>query len=65
MGQQDYRMPWGNDCELRQFRSEMDSAMRNGAEWFRLNRRESIREHRPRLGWLRRLSHFGATSKWA
>lgn len=34
MGQQGYRAPWGNDRELRQFRSEMESAMRGGSERF-------------------------------
>jgi glycosyltransferase involved in cell wall biosynthesis len=37
MGNQDYRAPWGNDRELRQFRSEMDSAMRGGGDRFRLH----------------------------
>jgi glycosyltransferase involved in cell wall biosynthesis len=37
MGQQGYRAPWGNDRELRQFRSEMESAMRGGAERFRIH----------------------------
>jgi glycosyltransferase involved in cell wall biosynthesis len=65
IGQQDYRMPWRNDCELRQFRSEMDSAMRDGPEWFRLNRSEPISGVRDRDGWLRRVLHLGAAGKWA
>jgi glycosyltransferase involved in cell wall biosynthesis len=60
IGQQDYRMPWGNDGELSQFRSEMDSAMRNGPEWFHLNRRAPVRATQLRRGWLRRLLHLGA-----
>jgi glycosyltransferase involved in cell wall biosynthesis len=35
MGQQGYRAPWGNDKELRQFRSETESAMRDGPGRFR------------------------------
>jgi hypothetical protein len=37
IGQQEYRMPWGNDRELRQFRSEMESAMRDGPNRFLLH----------------------------
>ena len=36
MGVQGYRAPWGADNELRQFRSEIKSAMSDGAERFRL-----------------------------
>jgi glycosyltransferase involved in cell wall biosynthesis len=36
MGQQGYRSPWGEDNELRQFRSETESAMSDGPERFRL-----------------------------
>jgi len=36
MGEQGYRSPWGDDNELRQFRSEIESAMIDGAERFRL-----------------------------
>lgn len=36
MGCQGYRSPWGKDPELRQFRSEIESAMSEGAERFRL-----------------------------
>jgi hypothetical protein len=36
MGKQGYRSPWGEDNELRQFRSETESAMRDGPERFRL-----------------------------
>lgn len=35
MGEQGYRAPWGADAELRQFRSETESAMRDGPERFR------------------------------
>jgi GT2 family glycosyltransferase len=34
MGQQGYRAPWGEDRELRQFRSETQSAMRDGPGHF-------------------------------
>jgi glycosyltransferase involved in cell wall biosynthesis len=37
MGEQGYRAPWGNDRELRQFHAEMDSALSQGAERFRLH----------------------------
>ena len=36
MGQQGYRSPWGEDRELRQFRSETESAIGGGTERFRL-----------------------------
>jgi glycosyltransferase involved in cell wall biosynthesis len=36
MGQQHFRAPWGDDTQLRQFRSEIESAMRDGPERFRL-----------------------------
>ncbi len=36
IGQQDYRSPWRDDKELRQFRSEIESAMSGGPERFRL-----------------------------
>ena len=36
MAVQGYRAPWGEDTELRQFRSEIESAMRDGPERFRL-----------------------------
>jgi glycosyltransferase involved in cell wall biosynthesis len=36
MGQQGYRSPWGEDNELRQFRSETESAMSEGPDRFRL-----------------------------
>lgn len=36
MGQQGYRSPWGEDRELRQFRSETESALSGGTERFRL-----------------------------
>lgn len=35
MGRQGYRSPWGDDKELRQFRSETESAMRDGPDRFR------------------------------
>jgi glycosyltransferase involved in cell wall biosynthesis len=36
MGAQGYRAPWGEDNELRQFRSETESAISGGPERFRL-----------------------------
>ena len=36
MGQQGYRSPWGEDREMRQFRSETESALSSGTERFRL-----------------------------
>lgn len=36
MGQQGYRAPWGEDKEMRQFRSETESAMSQGPDRFRL-----------------------------
>lgn len=36
MGVQGYRSPWGEDNELRQFRSEIEGAMGNGPDRFRL-----------------------------
>jgi Glycosyl transferase family 2 len=59
MGQQDYRVPWANDAELRQFRSETESAMRDGPDRFRLTpARNSAPAHRPASrGWFPRLLH--------
>jgi glycosyltransferase involved in cell wall biosynthesis len=36
MGEQHYRAPWRDDVQLRQFRSETESAMSEGSERFRL-----------------------------
>ena len=36
MGQEHYRAPWCNDRQMRQFRSEVESAMSGGCERFRL-----------------------------
>jgi hypothetical protein len=41
MGVQGYRAPWGLDDEMRQFRSETESAMSEGPGRFRLTRVES------------------------
>ncbi|HEY0183297.1 MAG TPA: glycosyltransferase [Rhodopila sp.] len=41
MGQQGYRAPWGEDSELRQFRSETESAMSEGPDRFRLTRSDT------------------------
>jgi hypothetical protein len=40
MGQQGYRSPWGADNEMRQFRSETESAMSEGPGRFRLKQVE-------------------------
>ncbi len=37
MGEQGYRAPWGADAELRQFRSETESAMTDGPDRFLLS----------------------------
>ena len=37
MGEQGYRAPWGKDSEMRQFRSEVESAMQDGCDRFRLS----------------------------
>jgi hypothetical protein len=36
MGEQHYRVPWRDDIQLRQFRCEIESAMGDGPERFRL-----------------------------
>jgi glycosyltransferase involved in cell wall biosynthesis len=41
MGEQHYRVPWRDDIQLRQFRSETESAMCEGPERFRLTAAES------------------------
>ena len=45
MGQQGYRSPWGDDIELRQFRSETESAMSDGPDRFRLAQAASGAAH--------------------
>jgi glycosyltransferase involved in cell wall biosynthesis len=57
IGQQDYRAPWANDAELRQFRSETESAMRDGPDRFRLTAAgNSAHAHRSASrGWFPRL----------
>jgi glycosyltransferase involved in cell wall biosynthesis len=42
MAQEGYRAPWGANHELRQFRSEIESAMSDGPERFRLTQGASI-----------------------
>lgn len=54
MGEQAYRMPWGNDRELRQFRAEMDSALGDGPGRFRLQRDRAPAAPAPGLGALSR-----------
>jgi len=63
MGREDYRVPWSNDRELRQFRAEMDSAMRDGPERFRLHRRQFGIAAPPRPGLFSRLLHSGRGSR--
>jgi len=41
MGEEGYRAPWGADTQMRQFRHEIGSAMREGAERFRLTPAEA------------------------
>ena len=41
MGEQGYRAPWGKDPEMRQFRSEAESAMHEGPDRFRLSATQS------------------------
>ena len=48
MGQQGYRSPWGEDSELRQFRSEIESAMSEGPGRFRLVATDADRSTRNR-----------------
>jgi glycosyltransferase involved in cell wall biosynthesis len=57
MGQQGYRAPWGEDREMRQFRSETESAMSDGPERFRLmpNKTGGAAERRSRRGWFSRI----------
>jgi glycosyltransferase involved in cell wall biosynthesis len=59
MGEQGYRAPWGDDNELRQFRSEIESAMSDGPSRFRLTPAEPrASPSRPaRRGIFRRLFH--------
>jgi glycosyltransferase involved in cell wall biosynthesis len=57
MAQPGYRAPWSNDIELRQFQSEIESAMRDGPERFRLTPAEfqTGRGQGPERGFLSRL----------
>lgn len=57
MGQQGYRAPWGEDNELRQFRSETESAMSDGPNRFRLAATQSRISHPVGRGVLSRLFH--------
>ena len=60
MGQQGYRAPWGEDHEMRQFRSEIESAMSEGADRFRLYRdqtRTAVDAPAPERGMFSRLFH--------
>lgn len=41
MGEQHYRAPWRDETQLRQFRSETESAMSEGIEPFRLTPAEA------------------------
>ncbi len=57
MGRQEYRMPWADDRELRQFRSEIDSALGDGPERFCLRGGQSSARapRRPSQSFLGRL----------
>jgi hypothetical protein len=55
MGQQHYRAPWGDDTQLRQFRSEIESAISEGHERFRLTRAEAADGRPARSGLFARL----------
>ncbi|HBK05520.1 MAG TPA: hypothetical protein DDZ81_06595 [Acetobacteraceae bacterium] len=55
MGQQGYRSPWGEDRELRQFRSETESAVSGGTERFRLTRAAEAANRQPAQGLFKRL----------
>jgi glycosyltransferase involved in cell wall biosynthesis len=54
MGEQHYRAPWRDDIQLRQFRSETESATSEGPERFRLTPAEADRPA-ARRGWFSRL----------
>lgn len=55
MGSQGYRSPWGADNELRQFRSEIESAMRDGPDRFRFTPADAPRGQPTGRGFLSRL----------
>lgn len=57
MGKQGYRSPWGEDREMRQFRSETESAMAEGPERFRLTANEARADKPASRGLLSRLFH--------
>jgi len=59
MGIQGYRAPWGKDNELRQFRSEIESAMSDGPDRFRLTPAgsQALPRRPARRGWFGRLFH--------
>ena len=59
MGEQGYRSPWGADTQLRQFRSEIESAMTDGPERFRLTPvgAKSAMDQPGKRGFLDRLFH--------
>jgi glycosyltransferase involved in cell wall biosynthesis len=57
MGEQHHRVPWRDDAQLRQFRSETESAMSEGPERFRLTPAEygTGATRTARRGWFGRL----------
>ena len=55
MGQQGYRAPWGEDHEMRQFRSEIKSAISDGVDRFRLSPQQGRAFRPPRESLLKRL----------
>ena len=59
MGQQGYRSPWGDDRELRQFRSETESSLGDGPDRFRLTAVQggSTARPKPERSFFRRLFH--------
>jgi glycosyltransferase involved in cell wall biosynthesis len=61
MGEQGYRSPWGADKELRQFRSETESAMGEGSARFRLTPDDAGSATRPASsrGFFSRMFHRG------
>jgi glycosyltransferase involved in cell wall biosynthesis len=57
MGQQGYRAPWGEDRELRQFRSEIETAMTGGPGGFSLAHDQPGAATEPEQGIFSRLFH--------
>ena len=47
MARQGYRSPWGDDREMRQFRSETESALSDGPDHFRIKPALAALSHNP------------------